>query len=63
MYPEMSGGGNIREGARQKKCAAYCRPFLTDFIKENFGFDGVGCGLCQTGVPCESGIPGKMLFE
>lgn len=50
-------------GHDKKKCAAYCRPFLTDFIKENFGFDGVGCGLCQTGVPCESGIPGKMLFE
>ncbi|MDT8284623.1 MAG: hypothetical protein RQ767_03790 [Thermovirgaceae bacterium] len=50
-------------GHDKKKCAAYCRPFLTNFIKENFGFDGVGCGLCQTGVPCESGIPDNCLFE
>jgi epoxyqueuosine reductase len=28
-----------------------------DHVKESYGFDGYGCGLCQTGVPCESGIP------
>jgi epoxyqueuosine reductase len=27
------------------------------YVKETYGFDGYGCGLCQTGVPCESGIP------
>lgn len=26
-------------------------------IKQAYGFDGYGCGLCQTGVPCESRIP------
>ena len=26
-------------------------------LREHFGFEGYGCGLCQTGVPCESGIP------
>ena len=27
---------------------------------ERYGYDGYAvCGLCQTGVPCESCIPGK----
>ena len=30
---------------------------LKDYIEANFGFDCYGCGLCQTGVPCESKIP------
>lgn len=38
-----------------------CRKFLADvtapYVKKHFGFDGYGCGLCQTGVPCESEIP------
>ncbi len=28
-----------------------------DYLKTHFGFEGYGCGLCQTGVPCESEIP------
>ncbi len=56
-------GAISEKGHDKKRCAAYCRPFLADFIREKFGFDGVGCGLCQTGVPCESGIPGKDLFQ
>jgi epoxyqueuosine reductase QueG len=28
-------------------------------VKETYHFDGYGCGLCQTGVPCESKIPTK----
>ena len=27
------------------------------FIKDRYGFEGKGCGLCQTMVPCESRIP------
>lgn len=27
------------------------------YVPRHYGFDGYGCGLCQTGVPCESGIP------
>jgi epoxyqueuosine reductase len=27
------------------------------YVVEHYGFDGYGCGLCQVGVPCESGIP------
>lgn len=28
-----------------------------DYVRSHFGFEGYGCGLCQTGVPCESKIP------
>ncbi len=28
-----------------------------DYVQEHYGFKGYGCGLCQTGVPCESGVP------
>ncbi len=38
-------------------CRAYLKPRNTDFVKTHYGFDGHGCGLCQTGVPCESKIP------
>ncbi len=27
------------------------------YIREHYAFDGYACGLCQTGVPCESGVP------
>jgi len=26
-------------------------------VKSRYGFEGKGCGLCQTKVPCESRIP------
>ncbi|MDO9508458.1 MAG: hypothetical protein Q7I97_03805 [Thermovirgaceae bacterium] len=56
--------GAISEKRHDKKrCAAYLRPVLTDFIRDQFGFEGLGCGLCQTGVPCESGIPDKDFFQ
>ncbi|MBR9980195.1 MAG: epoxyqueuosine reductase [Desulfatitalea sp.] len=29
------------------------------YVSDTFGFKGYGCGLCQTGVPCESRIPIK----
>ena len=28
-----------------------------DYIKLHFDFDSHACGLCQTGVPCESKLP------
>jgi epoxyqueuosine reductase QueG len=37
-----------------------CRKYLAEtrqHVKDTFGFDGYGCGLCQVGVPCEAGIP------
>ena len=41
---------------------APCREYVNgtrEYVKSQFGFEGYACGLCQTGVPCESGIPVK----
>jgi epoxyqueuosine reductase QueG len=37
-----------------------CKKFLDttrEYVRTKYKFEGYGCGLCQTGVPCESGIP------
>ena len=39
------------------KCRSHVRPVTEEYVKTHYGFDGYGCGLCQTGVPCESKIP------
>jgi len=39
------------------KCRSYIFVKIKEYVKSNFGFEGYGCGLCQTGVPCESRIP------
>lgn len=39
-----------------------CRQHLAisrEYVKENYTFEGYGCGLCQVGVPCETIIPVK----
>ena len=41
-----------------------CRKHLDttrQYVPANYGFEGYGCGLCQTGVPCESGIPTELV--
>jgi epoxyqueuosine reductase len=50
--------GSISEEVRDKgACARHLEPVTADYVKREYGFDGYGCGLCQTKVPCESGIP------
>ena len=50
--------GSVTRGGRDKEaCARHLRPVTEEYVRREFGFDGYGCGLCQTGVPCESGIP------
>jgi epoxyqueuosine reductase QueG len=45
------------------KCRAHIRPTTKDYVKSHYGFDGYGCGLCQTKVPCESKIPTRKDVE
>lgn len=45
------------------KCRQYLKPVTEDYVKTHYGFDGYGCGLCQTKVPCESKIPTKKDVE
>jgi len=44
-------------GHDKVKCRSYIFAKVTEYVQSNFGFGGYGCGLCQTGVPCESKIP------
>jgi epoxyqueuosine reductase len=49
--------GAITEAGKDKQlCLQHVRK-TSVYVKEHFGFEGYGCGLCQTGVPCESGVP------
>ncbi|MFW6054426.1 MAG: epoxyqueuosine reductase [Thermodesulfobacteriota bacterium] len=52
-------GAITRQGKDKNRCVRHLRPGTSEYVKANFGFDGYGCGLCQTGVPCESKIPVK----
>jgi epoxyqueuosine reductase len=50
--------GSIDIDHRDKgACSHHLRPVIADYVKREYGFEGAGCGLCQTNVPCESGIP------
>lgn len=44
-------------GHDKLKCRDYLFSDTVNYAKSHFGFDGYGCGLCQTGVPCESMVP------
>ena len=52
-------GALSKKGLHNKeKCNNHIQDIVAVHTKENFGFPGRGgCGLCQTGVPCESKIP------
>lgn len=48
------------KGHDKKKCAEYHADFIAPACHERYGYDGYSvCGLCQTCVPCENGIPGR----
>lgn len=44
-------------GHDKTKCWDYLREVTAEYGRNRFGVDTYGCGLCQTGVPCESRIP------
>ena len=50
--------GAITEAGKNKEiCSKHLIPTTKDYVVSNYSFDGYGCGLCQTKVPCESKIP------
>lgn len=55
--PRCPAGAITAAGHDKVKCKAYIRQTTMPYIKTRYGFEGKGCGLCQTGVPCESRIP------
>lgn len=45
------------KGHDKSKCREFLFEKVAPYSKATFGMESYGCGLCQTGVPCESGIP------
>ena len=46
------------EGHDKLKCYKHTVDICSTYVQSHFNLDGgYGCGLCQTGVPCESRIP------
>jgi len=44
-------------GKDKEACSAHLFQSTQPYVTKTYGFDGYGCGLCQTGVPCEGGVP------
>ncbi len=53
-------GSVTREGRHKKPCQHHLQPVTAQYVRREYGFEGYGCGLCQTGVPCEAGIPPQL---
>lgn len=49
-------GAISEQGHDKKKCQAYSYGALNPY-RDQYGVSVTGCGLCQTGVPCEACIP------
>jgi epoxyqueuosine reductase len=55
---ERCPAGALSERGHDKAaCHAYLLKMPDEVAGARFGFREEACGLCQTGVPCESGIP------
>lgn len=52
-------GAITKNGHDKEKCRKYCDGVCADHTKKMYDLEIDTCGLCQTNVPCESGIPVK----
>lgn len=54
-------GAITEKGHNKRLCKDYINNVVNPYVKEVWGLEEgeIGCGLCQTGVPCESQIPGR----
>lgn len=51
-------GAITPEGRDKQRCLDYFRDSIAPICHERYQYDGYSvCGLCQTAVPCEHGIP------
>ncbi|MDD5475213.1 MAG: epoxyqueuosine reductase [Syntrophales bacterium] len=55
--PRCPVGALSKDGHDKLKCRNYLFDVIADYSKERYGIASYGCGLCQTGVPCESRVP------
>ena len=51
--------GAITEKGHDKDLCKKYVSMTRQYVTKHYGFDGYGCGFCQTGVPCESVNPRK----
>ncbi len=57
--PRCPVGAITEDGKNKELCFKHLFPVTRDYVKSHYAFDGYGCGLCQTKVPCVSRIPLK----
>ncbi len=50
-------GALSHEGHDKSRCSQYVYKTVIETVAERYGTPQTGCGLCQTKVPCEGGIP------
>lgn len=50
-------GALSRDGHDKDKCRSYVYGAIPEAVGARYGVVATGCGLCQTRVPCEGGIP------
>ena len=55
--------GAITENGHDKRACRLYVDMTREYVRRHYGFDGYGCGFCQTDVPCESGIPKQLIPE
>jgi len=46
-----------KKGHNKLLCYAYLMGITKPYVKLRYGIDDYGCGMCQTGVPCDSRDP------
>lgn len=56
--PRCPAGALSETGHDKVACGAYVNE-TRNYVRSELGFEGYGCGLCQTGVACESRIPAR----
>ncbi len=53
-------GAITPEGHNKAKCVEYHQKVIKQICHDRDNYDGYAvCGLCQLGVPCECGVPGR----
>ncbi len=57
--PRCPVGAITENGHDKNTCYKHTSVASKKYTKKHYDFEGRGCGLCQTNVPCESKIPTK----
>lgn len=53
-------GAITTDGHDKEKCKAYITTVMEPELQPDLGERSTGCGLCQAGVRCESGVPAAL---